>query len=197
MFHDFIMTDLNEDSKQVQSSHISNLPLVEFKSTIFGIQMPNFWTPIYGVLKKKSSIFADVLFSYLPFFFVFAGFCLQMVIERSNLREEEKSSGGVEEEQMYYIQIAQLVIVVALILAVWVSKVTSVSDYDLVLVSVSFLGFDFGFSKSNTVPTFIFRLSVLLCIHSGVSRVRRQVFRKQKQKNLQKLKLTNDMLPAI
>ena len=196
MFHDFIMTDLNEDSKQVQSSHISNLPLVEFKSTIFGIQMPNFWTPIDGVLKKKSSIFADFFSSYLPFF-VFAGFCLQMVIERSNLREEEKGSGGVEEEQMYYIQLAQLVTVVALILAVWVSKVTSVSDYDLVLVSVSFLGFDFGISKSNTVPTFMFRLSVLLCIHSGVSRVRRQVFRKQKQKNLQKLKLTNDLLPAI
>ena len=77
-----------------------------------------------------------------------------MVIERSNLREEEKGSGGVEEEQMYYIQLAQLVIVVALILAVWVSKVTSVSDYDLVLVSVSFLGFDFGFSKSNTCPNF-------------------------------------------
>ena len=73
--------------------------------------------PIVGVLKKKSSLFADVFFSYLPFF-VFAGFCLQMVIERSNLREEEKGSGGVEEEQMYYIQLAQLVIVVALILAV-------------------------------------------------------------------------------
>ena len=188
MFHDFIMTDLNEDSKQVQSSHISNLPLVEFKSTIFGIQMPNFWTPIDGVLKKKSSIFADVFFLHFCRFFVFAGFCLQMVIERSNLREEEKGSGGAEEEQIYYIQLAQLVIVVALILAVWVSKV---------LVSVSFLGFDFGISKSNTVPTFMFRLSVLLCIHSGVSRVRRQVFRKQKQKNLQKLKLTNDMLPAI
>ena len=42
----------------------------------------------------------------------------QMVIERSNLREEEKRSGSVEEEQMYYIQLAQLVIVVALILAV-------------------------------------------------------------------------------
>ena len=137
MFHDFIMTDLNEDSKQVQSSHISNLPLVEFKSTIFGIQMPNFWTPIDGVLKKKSSIFADVFFLHFCRFFVFAGFCLQMVIERSNLREEEKGSGGAEEEQMYYIQLAQLVIVVALILAVWVSKVTSVSDYDLVLVSVS------------------------------------------------------------
>merc|ERR1719192_456774 len=54
----------------------------------------------------------------------------EMVIERSNLREEEKGSGGAEEEQMYYIQLA---IVVALILAV---------------------------------------LSVLLCIHSGVSRVR-------------------------
>ena len=50
--------------------------------------------------------------------FVFAGFCLQMVIERSNLREEEKGSGGAEEEQMYYIQLTQLVIVVALILAV-------------------------------------------------------------------------------
>ena len=50
--------------------------------------------------------------------FVFAGFCLQMVIERSNLREEEKGSDGVEEEQIYYIQLAQLVIVVALILAV-------------------------------------------------------------------------------
>lgn len=62
----------------------------------------------------------------------------EMVIERSNLREEEKGSGGAEEEQMYYIQLAQLVIVVALILAV---------------------------------------LSVLLCIHSGVSRVRRQVTR--------------------
>ena len=196
MFHDFIMTDLNEDSKQVQSSHISNLPLVEFKSTIFGIQMPNFWTPIDGVLKKKSSIFADVFFIFAVFL-VIAGFCLQMVIERSNLREEEKSSGGVEEEQMYYIQLTQLVIVVALILAVWVSKVTSVSDYDLVLVSVSFLGFDFGISKCITVPTFMSRLSVLLCIHSGVSRVRRQVFRKQKQKNLQKFKLTNDMLPAI
>ena len=192
MFHDFIMTDLNEDSKQLQSSHISNLPLVEFKSTIFGIQMPNFWMPIVGVLKKKSSLFADVFF-HICRFFVFAGFCLQMVIERSNLREEEKGSSGAEEEQIYYIQLAQLVIVVALILAVWVSKVTSVSDYDL----VSFLVFDFGISKSNTVPTFMFRLSVLLCIHSGVSRVRRQVFRKQKQKNLQKLKLTNDMLPAI
>ena len=79
--------------------------------------MPIFLTPIDGVLKKKSSFFADVFFSYLPFF-VFAGFCLQMVIERSNLREEEKGSGGVEEEQMYYIQLAQLVIVVALILAV-------------------------------------------------------------------------------
>lgn len=62
----------------------------------------------------------------------------EMVIERSNLREEEKGSGSVEEQQMYYMQLAQLVIVVALILAV---------------------------------------LSVLLCIHSGVSRVRRQVTR--------------------
>ena len=158
--------------------------------------MPNFWAPRFGVLEKKSSSFVDVFF-IIAVVFVFAGFCLQMVIERSNLREEEKGSGGVEEEQMYYIQLAQLVIVVALILAVWVSKVTSVSDYDLVLVSVSFLGFDFGISKCNTVPTFMFRLSVLLCIYSGVSRVRRQVFRKQKQKNLQKLKLTNDMLPAI
>ena len=44
-----------------------------------------------------------------------------MVIERSNLREEEKGSGSVEEQQMYYMQLAQLVIVVALILAVSVS----------------------------------------------------------------------------
>ena len=73
--------------------------------------------PIVGVLKKKSSLFADFFF-HICRFFVFAGFCLQMVIERSNLREEEKGSGGVEEEQMYYIQLAQLVIVVALILAV-------------------------------------------------------------------------------
>jgi len=62
----------------------------------------------------------------------------EMVIERANLREEEEGSGRVEEEQMYYIQLAQLVVVVALILAV---------------------------------------LSVLLCIHSGVTRVRRQVTR--------------------
>ena len=46
----------------------------------------------------------------------------QMVIERSNLREDEKGSGTVEEEQMYYMQLAQLVIVVALILAVSVSS---------------------------------------------------------------------------
>ena len=59
-----------------------------------------------------------MFFFHICRFFVFAGFCLQMVIERSNLREEEKGSGGVEEEQMYYIQLAQLVIVVALILAV-------------------------------------------------------------------------------
>jgi len=62
----------------------------------------------------------------------------EMVIERANLREEEEGSGSVEEQQMYYIQLAQLVVVVALILAV---------------------------------------LSVLLCIHSGVTRVRRQVTR--------------------
>ena len=74
--------------------------------------------PIVGVLKKKSSLFADVFFFIFAVFFVFAGFCLQMVIERSNLREEEKGSGGAEEEQIYYIQLAQLVIVVALILAV-------------------------------------------------------------------------------
>ena len=83
--------------------------------------MPNFWAPRFGVLEKKSSSFVDVFF-IIAVFFVFAGFCLQMVIERSNLREEEKGSGGAEEEQMYYIQLAQLVIVVALILAVWVLK---------------------------------------------------------------------------
>ena len=41
-----------------------------------------------------------------------------MVIERANLREEEEGQGSVEEQQMYYIQLAQLVVAVALILAV-------------------------------------------------------------------------------
>ena len=57
------------------------------------------------------------------FFFRQVSYCLfwsnfQMVIERANLREEEEGSGSVEEQQMYYIQLAQLVVVVALILAV-------------------------------------------------------------------------------
>ena len=41
-----------------------------------------------------------------------------MVIERANLREEEDGEGGLEDQQIYYIQLAQLVVVVALILAV-------------------------------------------------------------------------------
>ena len=41
-----------------------------------------------------------------------------MVIERQNLRQKELEEGGrVEEEHMYYIQLAQLVVIVILILA--------------------------------------------------------------------------------
>ena len=41
-----------------------------------------------------------------------------MVIERQKLREEEENAGKVEEEHIYYIQLAQLVLVVVLISAV-------------------------------------------------------------------------------
>ena len=45
-----------------------------------------------------------------------------MVIERQKLREEEETTGKVEEQDIYYIQLAQLVVVCVLILAVKVME---------------------------------------------------------------------------
>ena len=42
----------------------------------------------------------------------------QMVIEKKNLREEVGNTVKVEEQHIYYIQLAQLVVVCVLILAV-------------------------------------------------------------------------------
>ena len=81
----------------------------------------------------------------------------QMVIERSNLREDEKGSGSVEEEQMYYMQLAQLVIVVALILAVSVSSLSLLPIW-LQQVLKSWLFFLLHFTFTCFILTFIFIL---------------------------------------
>ena len=137
--------------------------------------------PIFWIQMSSCSLNAMIRFHIEKSEYVH----FQMVIERSNLREDEKGSGSVEEEQMYYMQLAQLVIVVALILAV---SVSSLSLLPIWLQQVLFFILHFTFTCFILILTFIFilipiwllslswfRLSVLLCIHSGVSRVRRQV----------------------
>ena len=123
--------------------------------------------PIFWIQMSSCSLNAMIRFHIEKSEYVH----FQMVIERSNLREDEKGSGSVEEQQMYYMQLAQLVIVVALILAV--------SVFSLFLLHSTFTCFILTFIFI-LIPTWLlslswFRLSVLLCIHSGVSRVRRQV----------------------
>ena len=139
--------------------------------------------PIFWIQMSSCSLNAMIRFHIEKSEYVH----FQMVIERSNLREDEKGSGSVEEEQMYYMQLAQLVIVVALILAVSVSSLSLLPIW-LQQVLKSWLFFLLHFTFTCFILTFIFilipiwllslswfRLSVLLCIHSGVSRVRRQV----------------------